>query len=367
MKYILITGATGFVGINIVCRLLEENNTYLYLLARDAGTNTATTRMHNILKTYYADTEEFNNVLNRIEIISGDITEDKLGISNDKWNELSQKINIIYHSAATIHFNLPYNEAYQINVLGTKRVLNFAEQCYKNRVLQVMNHISTAYVGGKIFRTFFEHELSIGQEFANTYEKTKFEAEILTNEYINRGLPIIVYRPSIIAGNSISGVITKGAIIFEFINQFSTHTYKEFICNEDSSLNIIPIDYLIEAMIHISMEKNNTGKTFHVINKNNTNIRSMVTTICKALNVATPLFISIDNQNHASKYTKLLLYTFINYIEKSHVFDDSLATKALNNSNIICERINADYFVKIVSYCQENKLLKGALRAIMDC
>ena len=165
MKNILITGATGFVGINIVRKLLEESDAYLYLLVRNAGQNSAINRMHKLLATYYLEIEQYNYILNRIEIISGDIVEEKLGLSNTAWNELSQKINIIYHCAATIHFNLPFNEAYDINVLGTKRVLDFADQCYKNNVLSVMNHISTAYVAEKISRTFFENELNIGQEF----------------------------------------------------------------------------------------------------------------------------------------------------------------------------------------------------------
>ena len=170
-------------------------------------------------------------------------------------------------------------------------------------------------------------------------------------------MPIIIYRPSVIAGNSISGEISKGALIYEFINQFNAHTYKEFICDDDSSLNIIPIEYLIEAITHISRERSNIGKTFNIVNQKNTNIRSMIEIICRELKVKTPDFIPLEHQDKASKLTKMFLYTFINYIEKSHVFDDSLAAEALNDSNIICPIITNDYFTKTIEYCKSKGFL----------
>jgi thioester reductase-like protein len=354
-KHILVTGATGFVGINLVRKLLEQENVYLYLLVRDSGRVSATHRMVDILKTYYLD-DRYQLLSKRINIISGDIAKEDLGLSKIAWRELSQKIDTIFHSAATIQFDLPLEEARNINVNGTERLLKFADQCHKNGVLNRLNYISTAYIAGKASNKFFESDINIGQEFANTYEKTKCEAEVLVRQYFEKGLPVTVYRPSVIAGNSLTGEITKGNFIYSMITQLSHSKYKEFICNDDSSLNFIPSDYFIDAMIYISEKENCVGKTFNIVNKNNSNIKELIQMLCQIINVDVPQFIPVNKQKNASKRTRMLLYIFMNYIEKSHMFDDFFTGNALRGTHIICPEINYDFLKKTTSYIQKSNV-----------
>lgn len=353
---ILITGATGFVGINLVKRLLESENTQLYLLVRDIKGVTANARVEKLLKEYYNE-DEYKRIEGRFEVISGDVTEENLGLIHSEWDKLAQKINIIFHSAASINFKLPLEEATEINIKGTERILKFAEQCRKYKSLKRVNHISTSYVVGDSKKMFYETELDIGQSFDNTYEITKFETEKLIHKYIDKGVPISIFRPSVISGNYDTGEITKSNLIFVFMRQIFSLRYKEFLCNENSSLNIIPVDYFINALMEISSMDDSIGNTYHIVNDRNTNIKGLVKTCCRIMNVDTPTFVPINQAEKVSTRTRKLLEVFITYIEKSHTFDDTATRKILDRTEIRCPDITDDYIKRITSYCTKQKLL----------
>lgn len=332
MKQVFITGATGFVGANLTRTLLESSDTVLHLLVRESEEDSTEDRVKNLLGEYFSK-EQTWEYLQRIQVIKGDICAENLGMSDAVRNDLSQKIDTIFHSAANIHFDLPYGEAREINLDGTKRVLAFAAKCHENKVLHRLNHISTAYVAGKSKR-FGETDFDIGQEFSNTYEQTKLEAELEALKYIKKGLPVIIFRPSIISGSYKPGEAAKSGILFIFQQCLLRGNNKDFICNDDSELNIVPVDYVVDAMLHISKADANLGKAFNLTCRKNVNVKQMIINSCRLLNIELPAFHSIAGKKNASKFTRMALSMFIDYLDISHTFDDTLARKALQGSGI---------------------------------
>jgi thioester reductase-like protein len=341
MKHVFITGATGFVGINLIKAILKNSDAVLYLLVRGTKECTAEDRMKNLLKEYYPQ-DQNPKYFQRIHAINGDICVNNLGMPNDIWDELSQKIDTIFHCAATVHFNLPYEEASEINLIGTRRVLALASKCHENKVLHRLNHISTAFIGGKTKR-FYETDCDIGQEFTNTYEQTKFETELEILKYIGKGLPVMIFRPSIVAGNHKTGEIPKGSILFTFIQSILNGSFKEFICNDDSEINIVPVDYVVDAMLHITKSDANLGKAFNLVNRKNNNVKQMIINCCKLLSVEPPKIHSIENKKDASKFTRMALSMFIDYMDICHTFDDTVAEAALQGSGIVCPTIGENF------------------------
>lgn len=355
-KHVLITGATGFVGMNLVKKMIEQEGVHLHLLVRNSETEPAKKRVFNWIKNCYS-AEEYPEIVKRIDVIEGDITEENLGLTDRLWNELSCKIDEIFHSAAAIHFHLPYELAYEINTKGTQRVLDFAMACHENNQV-LLNYISTAYVAGVTSDIFLETDLAQGQEFGNTYEQTKYEAELLVHSYVEKGLPTIIYRPSIISGDFSTGEITKSNLIFDFIVNLNKGIFKDFICDEDSSINIIPVDYFVDALMHISKSEENIGKTFNIVSRKNVKIRDLLKACCHELGVDTPEFVPLEEKKNASKLTRLALLKFIHYLELSHMFDDALAAEALSGTGITCPELDYSFTCRILSYCKENGLIE---------
>ncbi|KAL6196148.1 hypothetical protein ACLB2K_031763 [Fragaria x ananassa] len=156
-KTILITGATGFLGMVFVEKILrvQPNVKKLYLLVRASDTKSATHRMHDevigkelfrVLKQKWGtDFDSF--ISEKVVALPGDVTIENLGVGEPRlMEELCSEIQIIFNSAATTNFDERYDISLAVNTFGTLRVLNFAKKCLK---LQMLLHVSTAYVCGE--------------------------------------------------------------------------------------------------------------------------------------------------------------------------------------------------------------------------
>jgi len=344
MKQIFITGATGFVGTQLVHRLLEQDNVHLNLLVRGSEKKSANDRILNLLKNK-ADME-------RITVYDGDVSKENFGLDQIVWNELTTKIDTIYHSAASLHFLLPLKEAREINLKGTETVLKLGYACQGNGVLKLLCHVSTAYICGKIPH-FKETDLEMGQSFNNNYEKSKLEAEILVNEAIQKGLPAIIFRPSIISGDSKTGEITESSITFELMTQLSVYRLENFLGDETSSLNIIAVDYLVNSLLHIPKNPDNLGKTFNITHHSNIKVRDLLEILSSHLNIKCPELIPFDKQATASRKSRLILRPFLGYYEIGNTFDNSQTRQALEGSDICNPSIDYDYFSRVVAFCRE--------------
>jgi len=264
-KNIFITGSTGFLGWYLVKQFLKDENTRLILLVRAKKNISAQLRVEKLFQENYS-LEEYHKIKSRIKILEGNITSQNLGLSKEQLDKLSNEVTAIFHSAALAKFNAPYEKIKEINVTATKNILNFALQCKKNTSFESVNHISTIMVSGTYHGTFFEDSLAEGQKFRNTYEQTKYEAEILVHQYRNQGLNINIFRPSIIVGDSQTGYAINFRVIYQPIHIFSLGIYKQIPANGSINYNIVPVDFLSEAIYLIYAHSHPYNKTFHMTN-----------------------------------------------------------------------------------------------------
>ncbi|MGN0144842.1 MAG: SDR family oxidoreductase [Clostridium sp.] len=355
MNNVLITGSTGSIGFNLLRKLLENTDDYFYLLIRANKNNTSEERIFNLLKQKY-DEKTLDSYMKRIQVISGNITESKFSLDEKQFNSLAENINYIYHSAASISFTLPLDEARKINLTGTQNVLELAEKCFELGNLKHFYHISTSYVLGDCRKLFYENQLDIGQHFNNTYEQTKFETELLVHKYIDNKFPITIFRPSIVGSDYNTGEITKSNIIFDFIKRLCQGRLKEVICDNDSSLNIIPMDFVIDAIFKISQNDDCLGKTYNLSNNYNINVRELAKYVCEASDSPIPEFISIKDKDKADRFVQMRLAPFLPYISESHTFDNTNTLAALH-TDCKTKKIDFGCIQRCIKYCKENALL----------
>src|SRR6185503_13504517 len=163
-RAILLTGATGFLGMEVLARLLERTDRDVVCLVRARDGEAAEARLDGVLAALYRDPSPYRG---RIRALPGDLTS---GIAAP-----DAQIDVVCHCAASISFDLPLEEAREINVEGTRAMLALARAAGARRFV----HVSTAYVAGTRPGDFGEDMLDEGLGFRNTYEQTKWEAEHL--------------------------------------------------------------------------------------------------------------------------------------------------------------------------------------------
>ncbi|BBH05140.1 hypothetical protein Prudu_016445, partial [Prunus dulcis] len=148
-KTILVTGATGFLGMVFVEKILrvQPDVKKIYLLLRASDTKSATYRMHNqVLRDKWgAKFDSF--IAKKVVAVPGDVTFDDLGVKEFKLREeMWTDIEIILNSAGTTNFDERYDIALSVNTFGVQHVLSFAKKCLK---LEILLHVSTAYICGE--------------------------------------------------------------------------------------------------------------------------------------------------------------------------------------------------------------------------
>src|ERR1700734_1692296 len=167
-ELILVTGATGFLGTQLVSELLERNpRAKLTLLIRSRTGQTAQQRADAIVP-------EGDRA--RVEVLAGDVSLPDCGLASADYERLAAETTRVIPSAAAVRFDHSLEEARNLNVEGTRRVLDFAAAAPQ---LRSFAYVGTAYVAGQRTGLIRENELSVGQGYRNTYEQSKAEAEAL--------------------------------------------------------------------------------------------------------------------------------------------------------------------------------------------
>jgi thioester reductase-like protein len=242
---VFLTGATGFLGMEVLARLLEAGDREVLALIRASDDAAAEQRLDDVLTTLWDDPAPYRD---RVRAVRGDVTQRELGLG-DRRVELAEATGSVLHCAASISFDLPLDEARAINVDGTARVLDFAVEAQARGGLERFLHVSTAYVAGRHEGTFRERQLDAGQEFRNTYEQTKWEAEEIVG--LARELGPAIARPSIVMGESDSGWTPSFNVLYWPLQAFSRGLFDAVPARPDGRIDVVPVDYVADALVHL--------------------------------------------------------------------------------------------------------------------
>jgi thioester reductase-like protein len=272
MGAVLLTGATGFVGREILSRFLDRDDRRVFALVRAEDDNEAAGRL-----PAHA----------RLTVIAGDIERDGLGLSGDARERMRGEVTTVLHCAASVSFDLPLDESRRVNVEGTQRMLQFARSCPR---LQRFSYVSTAYVAGEPDRVFREDELAVGQRFRNPYERSKFEAELALRRD-GAGLPVQVFRPSIVVGDSKTGRTSSFNVLYGPLKAFARGAVPAIPARRDSPVDIVPVDYVADR-VHELVTHGPDG-TFHLVaGRNATTVGRLLEMSSEALDRPEPKVLS---------------------------------------------------------------------------
>jgi thioester reductase-like protein len=261
---ILITGATGFLGQQIIGVLLEKfPKARLVVLLREKKGLSVQERLHAIIDQVSAP-EKRDEALTRIDVFtSDDISKERCGLSAEDYPAVAAGLTRIIHSAATVRFDHPLDFARRINVEGTRNVLDLAEDVARNGRLRSFTYIGTAFVAGERKGLVREDELDVGQSFRNTYEQTKCEAEKLVRSRMDT-IPTVIARPSIIVGDSRTGATTSFKTLYWPLKIYAKYHWRTVPGYPDAVIDLVPVDYVAEAAVALSFDQRALGGCFHL-------------------------------------------------------------------------------------------------------
>ncbi|MDP8230970.1 MAG: SDR family oxidoreductase [Candidatus Gorgyraea atricola] len=360
MKNIFITGATGFLGWDIVKNLLKKQDSKLYLLVRGNSDMKAKDRITKLINKSY-DKAKRDGINERIEVVHGDTTKKDMGIKKFTLDKLRKEIETIYHCAALCEFGMPLEPIRKINVLGTKNVLDFALQCNENNQFDSFHHISTVAVVGKFGGIFYEDSLDVGQGFNNTYEETKFEAEKLIAEYRHKGLSISIYRPSIITGDSKTGEVSNFQMFYQPLHIFSLGIFDEIPADRTLGYNLVPIDYVAQAIYLISSEKENNNRNYHLTNPNTIALDFLLEMASSYFGFQKPK-LTLQQKFHFEDlkgFRRKVIEPYLPYFNhRTVIFDAENFDAAINGKEFRWPVIDKDLLSRLFKYCADVKYIR---------
>jgi len=251
-ELIFLTGATGFVGSQLARELLRRRpDAKLVLLIRPGKGKSAEERGAGVIQ---------ESDRPRVEIVSGDVSLPRCGLESRTWERLAAETTRMIHSAATVRFDHSLDEARRMNVEGTRHVLDLAAAAPG---LRSFAYVGTAYVAGQRTGLICEDELNVGQGFRNTYEQTKSEAEAVVRSRAG-SLPCVILRPSIIVGDSQTGVTSSFKMMYWPLKIYARRLWRTVPGYPDAILDIVPVDFVASAVARLAFDEAAIGSTVHL-------------------------------------------------------------------------------------------------------
>lgn len=256
MRTHFFTGFPGFIATQLIKGLICQGEVEkFYAIVQPGQTDRAKEKVDSIMEEMMIEIP--------FEIMVGDITKPDLGLDQEWLAKLFAETLTVWHLAAIYDLAVKAEIAWEVNVEGTRQVNEFVLR--HPSIVRYM-YFSTAYVAGKREGLLLETELIRPDTFKNHYEETKFEAELLV-EVLKKEVAVTIIRPGIVRGHSKTGETIKFDGPYFFMNMIDRLKWMPiipYVGKSKACINVVPIDYIIDASIYLSCLGKAAGKTVHL-------------------------------------------------------------------------------------------------------
>jgi len=361
MQY-FVTGATGFIGKRLVRKLLEKKGSVVYFLMRESSSDK--------LPALY---EYWGVSKTRAIPVFGDLRSPKLGVSKDDIKLLSKNIDHFYHLAAIYDMLADADEQIAVNVEGTRNTVEFANAIQAG----ILHHVSSIAAAGMFEGIFREDMFDEAENLDHPYFATKHESEKIVRQETKGAWR--VYRPGMVVGDSKTGEMDKidgPYYFFKLIQRIRQllPPWMPTVGIEGGRINIVPVDYVVNAMHHISHQPDLDGRAFHLTDPEPLRVGEVLNIFCRAahaptmsirINAALFGFVPKSIKKGVMALTPVRrvrdavmkdlglppdLMNFINYPTR---FDNRDTAKALKGTGITCPSLDS-YAAPVWDYWERN-------------
>ena len=361
-----VTGATGFIGKRLVKKLLEHKGSVVHFLIRKESASKV-----DALRDYWGLNDTKGAA--RAVPVFGDLTAKKLGVEADDVKKLKGQIDHFYHLAAVYDLGASEEEQITVNIDGTRNTVEFAKAIGAGH----MHHVSSIAAAGLYEGVFREDMFEEAENYDHPYFRTKHESEKIVRKECK--IPWSVYRPAMVVGDSQTGEMDKidgPYYFFKLIQRMRQFLppWMPAIGLEGGRVNIVPVDFVVDALNHISHHHKVSGKCYHLVDPQGYRVGDVLDIFSKAAHAPKMnLFINAALLGFIPKSVKKGLMalapvrrirsaimkdlalpedmlTFVNYPTR---FDCRDTLAALKNTNIACPNLH-DYAWRIWDYWERH-------------
>lgn len=362
-RQIFLTGATGFLGAFLLHDLLQKTTATIYCLVRAANLEEAKQKLRKNLQLYLLPDLTLNK---RVVIVLGDLGQPRFGLSEQQFVELATSVDLIYHNGAFVNLIYPYSALRSVNVLGTQEILKLASQIKVKPVhfISTLDVFQTPFYAG-LKAILEDDDLTHVEGLADGYAQTKWVGEKLVMAANARGIPASIYRPGMITGHSQTGASQTNDLIGRLIRGLMEMGKAP---NLDLLMCLTPVDYVSQAIIHLSQEPASLGKAFHLVSPDGVSLQEIVHAI---QSFGYPMqwtnypewqaeLLKVASQQENALTPLMFLFTeWVTGNQKSYLETSALASQSFDCRNtlaglagkqVICPKVDAKVLKAYLSY-----------------
>lgn len=353
-RTIFLTGFPGFIARRLVERL-SRPRTQFFLLVQPHFVDAAARAIEGIA-------EETETPLENFALIEGDITEPQLGISDEDLQAIRDETTDVFHLAAVYDLAIDRETAMRVNLGGTKNVNNLVLSLPR---LRRYSYVSTCYVAGKRNGRILENELDHDAGFRNFYEESKYLAEAEV-EKLKDQVPVTVFRPSVVVGDSATGETAKYDGIYyliQYLRKAPALLRLINVGNRNVSLNLVPVDFVVDAMAILSEDERAIGKTVALADPSPLTTAELFDAIAESMtkkrSVLTPPPVLVERSlmlPFSPPITGLPHYG-VPYFFLSQTYDTAVADDLLREHGIRCPGFR-EYVGNLIRFVEKHPVLE---------
>lgn len=279
---VLLTGATGFLGIHLLEALLHKTSRTIICLVRARSHDDARRRLFDQFHWYFPDHNAAERCGN-VSVLASDITDSRLGLKQSEWETLVNQVDHVIHAAADVRHVAKPEQVFATNLGGTINLLKVVEAAKKNAKL---HYVSTTSVKGFVpdnlaELTLFEDQTDVGQLIGDVYSESKLATEREIGKFFDRGGLGTVLRVGTIAPHSETA---------RFQRNIKDHFFARYLRSvlelgvtaefEDQGFSLIPVDVMARAILCLSGCPEALRSTFHLKTAYRISHRELVGDLC---------------------------------------------------------------------------------------
>ena len=269
MQY-FITGASGFIGKRLVRKLLERDDSIVYFLVREAE--------RDALAGLY---EFWGCDRSRVIPVVGDLTQPLLGVAAVDRKKLGKKTTHFFHLAAIYDLSAEADIQLKVNVDGTRNTVQFAEAIGARHF-----HLFSSIASAGLFEGLFREDMFEEAEgLDHPYFRTKHDSEGIVRRECS--IPWRIFRPALVVGDSQTGEMDKidgPYYFFKLIQKMRKllPSWMPTVGIEGGRINVVPVDFVVNAVDHIAHLKGEDGKCFHLVDPTPMRVGDLLNTFARA-------------------------------------------------------------------------------------